>query len=84
MSGMNSIDEKFIRRIVREELARYELLLNKEIASHCLEQAMNSADRRTKFIKSVIDTILLPNADEDQMESQATQEAEGEIEGWDG
>lgn len=54
MSGMDSIGEAFIRRIVREELAAYETLLNEWLTQ---DSIAGIAHRNVKY-QDFIDRLL--------------------------
>ena len=55
MSGMNSIDEKFIRRIVREELHAYEKLL----IEWATKDAITGMAQRSIEYEEFINRVLL-------------------------
>jgi hypothetical protein len=55
MSGMNSVDETFIRKIVREELHAYEKLLIEWITKDAIT---GMAQRSIKY-EEFIDRVLL-------------------------
>jgi hypothetical protein len=55
MSGMDSINENFIRKIVREELHAYETLLSEWI----LKREIAGAAHRNVSYEEFIDRVLL-------------------------
>lgn len=54
MSGMNSIDEEFIRRIVREELHAYETLLMEWITKDSITGIAQRSIKHEEFINRVL------------------------------